>query len=415
MIDKEIFPKNWKIKKMGDVCKLKNGFAFKSTDYVKTGVPVIRISDINNGLVLTEKAIRVNPENEYENYLVELNDILIAMSGATTGKFGIFKTTEKAYQNQRVGSFKILNNKVLDNKYLFYQLNSLKRQIEKDAYGGAQPNISSSKIEKMGIVLPPFSEQQQIVSKIEELFSELDKGNQQLETVRLQLKTYRQAVLKWAFEGRFTNKVFKDGELPEGWKIVELKDICEIKRGRSKHRPRNEPTLFGGNYPFIQTGDIRNANGGYISKFSQTYSDKGLQQSKLWPKGTLCLTIAANIGETAILGLEACFPDSIVGLICDTKLILNKYTNYFFISYKSKLDELAPATAQKNINVEILEKVKIPLPSLEEQLKIIDELESKLTLCDKIEETINNCLQQSESLRQSILKQAFEGKLVKII
>jgi type I restriction enzyme, S subunit len=318
MIDKNTIPKHWEIKKLGEICKLKNGFAFKSTGYKKFGIPVIRISDINEGIVSIENAVRVEPDAEL-----------------------------------------------------------------------------------------------QIVSKIEELFSELDKGKHQLETVRMQLKTYRQAVLKWAFEGRFTNKVVNEGQLPEGWKIVELKDICELKRGRSKHRPRNEPTLFGGNYPFIQTGDIRNANGGYISKFSQTYSDKGLQQSKLWPKGTLCLTIAANIGETAILGLDACFPDSIVGLICDTKLILNKYTNYFFISYKSKLEELAPATAQKNINVEILEKVKIPLPSLEEQLKIIDELESKLTLCDKIEETIENCLQQSESLRQSILKKAFEGKLIK--
>lgn len=412
MIDKNTIPKHWEIKKLGEICKLKNGFAFKSTGYKKFGIPVIRISDINEGIVSIENAVRVEPDAEFENYIVKLNDILVAMSGATTGKFGVYKSKEKAYQNQRVGKFKIRDNKILNIQFLFHHIHSLKKQIEKDAYGGAQPNISSAKIEEMEIVLPPLSEQLQIVSKIEELFSELDKGKHQLETVRMQLKTYRQAVLKWAFEGRFTNKVVNEGQLPEGWKIVELKDICEIKRGRSKHRPRNEPTLFGGNYPFIQTGDIRNANGGYISKFSQTYSDKGLQQSKLWPKGTLCLTIAANIGETAILGLDACFPDSIVGLICDTKLILNKYTNYFFISYKSKLEELAPATAQKNINVEILEKVKIPLPSLEEQLKIIDELESKLTLCDKIEETIENCLQQSESLRQSILKKAFEGKLI---
>ena len=171
-------------------------------------------------------------------------------------------------------------------------------------------------------------------------------------------------------------------------------------------------SLFGGKYPFIQTGDIRNANGGYIKNYSQTYSEKGLEQSKLWYKGTLCITIAANIGETAILGIDACFPDSVVGLVCNEKLLLNKYTNYFFISHKSKLEELAPATAQKNINVDILEKVKLPLPSLLEQQLIVDELESKLTVCDKIEEIISQSLQQAESLRQSILKKAFEGKLV---
>lgn len=228
---------------------------------------------------------------------------------------------------------------------------------------------------------------------------------------------YRQSLLKWAFEGRFgfaqrPPNSTKDGELPKGWKIVELKKVCEIKRGKSKHRPRNEPSLFGGKYPFIQTGDIRDANGGYITKYRQTYSEKGLQQSKLWPSGTLCITIAANIGETATLSFDACFPDSVVGLICDEKSLLHKYTNYYFISHKSKLEELAPATAQKNINVDILEKVKIPLPSLEEQQLIVNELESKLTVCDKIEETISHSLQQAETLRQSILKKAFEGSLI---
>lgn len=110
---------------------------------------------------------------EYKNYLVEKNDILIAMSGATTGKFGIYKSNEKAYQNQRVGKFKILDESILDNQFLFHQINSLKRQIEKDAYGGAQPNISSNRIEQIIVAIPPLSEQQLIVSKIEELLSRI--------------------------------------------------------------------------------------------------------------------------------------------------------------------------------------------------------------------------------------------------
>src|SRR5690606_9620293 len=115
---------------------------------------------------------------------------------------------------------------------------------------------------------------------------------------------------------------------------------------------------------------------------------------------------------TAILDFDACFPDSVVGLISDEKQLLNKFTNYFFISHKSKLEKLAPATAQKNINVDILEKVKITLPTIQEQQLIVSELESKLTVCDKIEETITQSLQQAETLKQSILKKAFEGKLI---
>ena len=228
MIEESKLPKGWEVKKLGEVCKLKNGFAFKSINYQSEGVPVIRISDINGGIVSTKDTVRVEKTEDYKNYLVEENDILIAMSGATTGKFGIFKGIEEAYQNQRVGNFKILDEKILNKQFLFYQINSLKRQIEKDAYGGAQPNISSTKIEKMQVVLPSPREQEKIVTKIEELFSQLENGKQQLLTAQKQLKTYRQSLLKSAFEGKLTNQNLKNGELSKGWEVQKLGDVCDV-------------------------------------------------------------------------------------------------------------------------------------------------------------------------------------------
>src|SRR6185312_16006436 len=208
LMEQTKLPKDWKWVKLGEVCKLKNGFAFKSTEYKNEGVPVIRISDIKSGLVTADKSVKVVPRKGYEEYLVFENEILVAMSGATTGKFGIFKSKEKAYQNQRVGKFKILKKENLDNDFLLYQLHALKRQIEKDAYGGAQPNISSGKIEAMEILLPPIPAQLAIVSKIEELYSEIENGIKSLFTAQQQLKTYRQSVLKWAFEGKLTESGF---------------------------------------------------------------------------------------------------------------------------------------------------------------------------------------------------------------
>src|SRR6185312_3182921 len=225
LMEQTKLPKDWKWVKLGEVCKLKNGFAFKSTEYKNKGVPVIRISDIKSGFVTADKSVKVVQRKDYEEYLVLENEILVAMSGATTGKFGIFKSKEKAYQNQRVGKFKILNKENLDNDFLLYQLHALKRQIEKDAYGGAQPNISSGKIEAMEILLPPKPIQQVIVSKIEELFSEIENGIKSLVTAQQQLKTYRQSVLRWAFEGKLMNENVKDGELPDGWKWSNLKDL----------------------------------------------------------------------------------------------------------------------------------------------------------------------------------------------
>jgi type I restriction enzyme, S subunit len=403
---------------IGDIIDMQSGVAFKKSEYSQNGVRLFQIANVSFNYIKWEEVEHL-PENyiiKHPELLLNEGDIVMALNRPLLNDqlkiAQIKKSDTPAILYQRVGRFKFLIKH--NPRYFLYFLQSplfikwLKEQLQ----GVNIPFINKSKL--LGYNKYPkhtLDEQNSIVSKIEELFSELDKGIEELKTAQQQLKVYQQAVLKWAFEGRLTNEDVKDGELPEGWKRIQLKEACIIKRGKSKHRPRNEPSLFGGKYPFIQTGDIRNANGGYISTYSQTYSELGLQQSKLWPKGTLCITIAANIGETAILNFDACFPDSVVGLICNEEVLLNKYTNYFFISHKSKLEEMAPATAQKNINVEILEKVEIPIGTIEEQQQIVQEIESRLSVCDKIEETITNSLKQAEALRQSILKKAFEGKL----
>ena len=204
----------------------------------------------------------------------------------------------------------------------------------------------------MSVPIPPLPEQHRIVAKIEELFTKLDAGINELHKAQSQLKRYRQSVLKAAFEGKLTEawqtthqgkiepasvllerilkerrekweaeqleqmkakgKMPKDDrwkakykepiapdtselpELPKGWRWTTLPQIGELNRGKSKHRPRNAPLLYGGQYAFVQTGDIRHANG-LIRHYNLTYSEEGLKQSRLWPAGTLCITIAANI------------------------------------------------------------------------------------------------------------------------
>jgi type I restriction enzyme S subunit len=390
----------------------------ESKDQDKNGdVRLIQLADVGDGYFRdkSDRYLTLNRAKELNCTFLEHGDILLARMPDPLGRCCLFPLKGK---NKYVTVVDVCiirtDSAIVDKKLLTYTINSpqIRKSINDLESGTTRKRISRKNLNTIDFPLPPLPEQHAIVSKIEELLSELDKGKQQLETAQQQLKIYRQAVLKWAFEGKLTNENVKEGELPEGWKCVALNKVCEIKRGKSKHRPRNEPSLYGGKYPFIQTGDIRNANGGYISSWTQTYSELGLQQSKLWPKGTLCITIAANIGETAILGFDACFPDSVVGLSFDEKALLNKYTNYFFISFKSKLEKLAPATAQKNINVDILEKVNIPLPPIEEQHLVVQEIESRLSVCDKVEVTITTSLAQAEALRQSILKKAFEGKLV---
>jgi type I restriction enzyme S subunit len=163
----------------------------------------------------------------------------------------------------------------------------------------------------------------------------------------------------------FGDPVYNPNRLP----TKPLAELGSLDRGRSKHRPRNDTKLLGGPYPLIQTGEVSNA-GLYITEYQNTYSELGLQQSKMWNAGTLCITIAANIAQTAILTFNACFPDSVVGFIPSDEIDAI-YMHYWFSFFQKILDEQAPQVAQKNINLKILSELQVTIPSKEAQQEFV--------------------------------------------
>jgi type I restriction enzyme S subunit len=174
-------------------------------------------------------------------------------------------------------------------------------------------------------------------------------------------------------------------ELPPGWAWSRFPDLGEFGRGKSKHRPRNDHLLFaGGQYRLVQTGDVARANG-TIKTHTGLYNDVGLAQSKMWPTGTLCITIAANIADSGILGFDACFPDSVVGFIPLEPIPSVRYFEYFMRTAKEHLEKFAPSTAQKNINLGILEQIWIPIPPLAEQRRIVAKVDQLMALVDQLE------------------------------
>jgi type I restriction enzyme S subunit len=199
-------------------------------------------------------------------------------------------------------------------------------------------------------------------------------------------------------------------KLPEGWAWTTMPEIGELNRGKSKHRPRDDARLFGGPYPFIQTGDVKRS-GGHIRSHTQTYSEAGLAQSRLWPAGTLCITIAANIAESGILTYPACFPDSVVGFTMEQHTETVRFCQLFLETAKGDLARFAPETAQKNINLETLNALAVALPPLAEQRRIVAEVERRLSVIDELEMQVEANLKRAERLRQAILKRTFEGKL----
>ena len=321
-----------------------------------------------------------------------------------------------------------------------------------------QLRVPTGFLEEAPLPFPPLPEQHRIVAEIEKQFTRLDASVAALKRVQANLKRYRASVLKaacggklvpteaelaqsegrdyepadrllerilserrahWESQekrrGKYKEPVAPDTydlpELPEGWVWVSLPQLGELNRGKSKHRPRNDPRLLGGSYPFVQTGDIRHSQG-LVTRHSQTYTDFGLAQSRLWPSGTLCITIAANIAETGILSYPACFPDSVVGFVCYDDPVITKFLEFFVRTEREGLERFAPATAQKNLNLKVLSDLAVPLPPLAEQYRIVAEIERRLSVIQQAEAAVEANLARAERLRQSILKQAFSGKLV---
>ncbi|MDB9453067.1 restriction endonuclease subunit S [Dolichospermum circinale CS-534/05] len=189
---------------------------------------------------------------------------------------------------------------------------------------------------------------------------------------------------------------------PLGWKQVKLEDLGEVNRGRSRYRPRYAEHLYGGKYPFIQTGDIKSSNG-KITTYQQTYSEAGLAQSRLWPCGTMCITIAANIAETAILTFPACFPDSVVGFIADNSKCDVFFVEYMFHYLKARIQREATGSVQDNINLATLNRLYFPLPPLSEQkaiAHILSSLDDKIELNRQMNETL-------EAMARAIFKSWF--------
>ena len=266
---------------------------------------------------------------------------------------------------------------------------------------------------KASIPLPPNPEQHRIVEKIEALFSELDNGVEQLKTAQEQLKVYRQAVLKWAFEGMLTTESVVDAGLPKGWKWVKLGDVClGVEYGSAAKSKKT------GKVPVLRMGNIQN---GRFDWGDLVFTDDDDEIKKYLLKTNDVLFNRTNsaelVGKTAIYKGErpAIFAGYLIRINRIESLIDANYITYFLNSHFAKSygnTVRSFGVNQSNINGTKLKGYPLPLAPLGEQHQIVQEIESRLSVCDKLEETIAESLQQAEALRQSILKKAFEGKLV---
>ena len=301
---------------------------------------------------------------------------------------GVGRTMFLPAKSSVIGTLQYIipNGRVLP-KYLYYAVKNMK--LAKYYTGATIPHIYYKDYKNEMFWLPNMFEQREVVLILEKIEKIIDEQKQEL----LDLEN----LIKSRFVEMFGDPVSNSFGLPE----AILPELGEFGRGVSKHRPRNDPKLLGGEYPLIQTGDVANA-GLYITSYNSTYSELGLKQSKMWDKGTLCITIAANIAKTAILEFDACFPDSVVGFIANEKTS-NIFIHYWFSFFQAILESQAPESAQKNINLKILSELKVIVPEKEKQ----NEFEAFVHQVDKSKLAVVERLEKIEYLKAALMQKYF--------
>jgi type I restriction enzyme, S subunit len=347
-------------RRLGDVVDFIRGITFKPEDVISPNVGdavvCMRTKNIQKQLDIDDViAIPKTFVRRDELFLCK-GDILISSANSWNLVGKVAQVPDLPYKATAGGFIAIVRAKQgkIDSEYLYSWLASDSVQIAVRACGRQTTNISNLSVPQfldLTILMPETNDQKEIVN----ILNKSAVLNRKRREAMSLADEFLRAVFLEMFGDPITNSY--------GWPIKRFESIGKLGRGVSKHRPRNDPSLLGGEFPLIQTGDVANCDG-YIRSFIATYNDKGLKQSKLWPEGTLCITIAANIAKTGILLFPACFPDSVVGFSSENRAMV-EYVRFWLSFLQQTIEANAPASAQKNINLAILRELQIPVPSLE--------------------------------------------------
>ncbi len=398
----------WEEKTLKEICDFHNGlWTGKKEPFIECNV--IRNANFTKDFKLNyDNVVKINvEERQFQTRELEYGDLILEKSGGgpnqPVGRVVIFDKHEKGYSfSNFTSSIRIKNKDILDFRFLYLYLchcylSGMTTKMQKNSTGIR--NLLFDDYKNISVPIPNINEQQRIVGVLDEAFENIEKAKQNT------LQNLNNA--KELFESYLTSILINKDD----WDKKKLSEVCiDFGRGRSRHRPRNDKKLYGGQYPFIQTGDIRNSDH-FITEYTQTYNEVGLAQSKLWPKGTLCITIAANIAETGVLTFDACFPDSVIGCVFDETKTNIDYVEYLLQSFKAILQAEGKGSAQDNINLGTFEKQYFPFPDKSIQDEIVEKLDGMRKNIANLEQIYTQKLQDLDELKQSILQKAFNGEL----
>lgn len=396
-------PNNWCWTYFKDIFYIENGYAFKKIDYKKEGIPLVRISNIENGIVNINECIYVNKlEKNEEKYVIEKGDLLIALSGATTGKNGVYYLDEIAYLNQRIGNIKIKNKEKVLNEYRNYYIALKNEDILNLAYGGAQPNISPKVIEFISIPLSPINEQQRIVNRIESLFAKLDRAKELIENTLAQFEQNKMAILHKAFTGELTVKWRKENNINEKnfFNKVKLKNVIKLISGRDVSVSLCNDKSIG--IPYILGASNIKDNKFFIERWIEN-------PVVVSEKNDILLSVKGTIGKLYLQKEEKINISRQIMALRALNELNTHYLYYFLLRECERLkfegNGLIPGISRKDIL-----DLNILLPTLEEQQEIVNILDNLLAKYNKIK-NLEQQLEKIELLKKAILAKVFRGEL----
>lgn len=408
-------PENWVWVRLGAVCFFENGYAFKSDKFSsEKGIPVIRISNIKENNVDLDDCIKTLEENIDEKFIVHQGDLLIAMSGATTGKNGVYMSANIAYLNQRVGNIKVKNKELLIEKFRNFYIANMQNEILNTAYGGAQPNISSQKMSVMTFPLPPLSEQQRIVERIEELFAKLDEAKERLQEVADSFAVRKAAILHKAFTGELTKQWrWENGVSYESWEEKKLGEVSFWLGGGTPSTSREE-YWENGNILWITSKDMKSA---VIEDTLMKVNEIGVKNSSAnyIEKPALLVVMRSGI-------LRRTFPVAMVKkpftVNQDLKAIIPDKDDLEFLYWMLLSNEqrildtcMKNGTTVESINSNALKDLTFKCPTLPEQHEIVRLIDDLLARERSAQQAAEQALASIDLMKKSILARAFRGEL----
>jgi type I restriction enzyme S subunit len=386
----------WPVVTLSDIFEIARGGSPRPIDSYITesqdGINWIMISDASEGSkYITGTKKRIRSDGAQRSRTVQAGDFLLTNS-MSFGKPYIMRTSGCIHDGWLVLSPR---RRDVDADFFYHLLGSkaLYSEFERRASGATVKNLNIDVVKNVAVPIPPLAQQRRIAH----ILDKADALRAKRRAALAQLDTLTQSTFLDMFGDPILN--------PRKWPMNSLGSLGTLERGVSRHRPRGAPELLGGPYPLIQTGDVANCDG-YVRTFKSSYSEVGLRQSRIWPAGTLCITIAANIAKTGILTFDACFPDSVVAFR-SAEIATVEFVRCYFSFVQASLELIAPESAQKNINLDILRTLRVPAPPLELQR----EFTSRLRAVEELRMTERTSIAHFDALFASLQHRAFRAEL----